>query len=117
MLRHIDYLSTRTSKPFTSSSAVLTVRPSHGLVNKLNSLDIDDYIYIQLRYQHRYEVVKYIHSTPVVVNAGSLSLPVTRGEHGTTVTSWPSGTCVGSNLTYALLLEVLKARDCGCTED
>lgn len=104
---HIDFIDSRLSASFASTSNSLAVSNEHGLSDKLNKMRDGDYAYIIISACHMIEVVKYTH-TEKLQRAGTLTLHVERGQHGTIATSFPSGSCVRSEVTASILRELVQ---------
>lgn len=114
MLNHIDFFQSRLEARLDSTMTVMRIRASHGVLDRLNKLPEGDHIYLVLRYRNRVEVVKYTHTQPLQLNAGQVVLPIERGQHDTTITSWGAGICVSSELTHYVLNEWWAQKNCGC---
>ena len=100
---HVDFIDSRLSAAFASTSNSLVVSNEHGLSDKLNKMREGDYAYIIISACHMTEVVKYTHTEKL-----QRTLHVERGQHGTTATSFPFGSCVRSEVTASILRELVK---------
>lgn len=103
-VNHIDYFDARLMVGIKPADTVLTLQPMRGLLEKLNALPIGDHIYIHLRVGATVEVVKYTHVAELPKQQ-KIVLPVERGQHGTVISSFPYGSCVGTRLTKHFLDE------------
>ena len=104
---HIDFVDSRLSAAFASTSNSLVVSNTNGLSDRLNKMREGDYAYLIISACHATEVVKYTH-TDKLQRTGTLTLHVERGQHGTTATSFPTGSCVRSEVTASILRELVK---------
>ena len=104
---HVDFIDSRLSAAFASTSNSLAVANEHGLSDKLNKMREGDYAYLIVSACHMTEVVKYTH-TEKLQRTGTLTLHVERGQHGTIATSFPSGSCVRSEVTGSILRELVQ---------
>lgn len=104
MLAYLDNFLFELKCPVQPSSDTLCV--SKEAVDRLNELNIGDYVYITLKYLHRYELVKYEH----VKKLEHAKIPVTRGINGDRVMNFPRGSCVAIEWSKRTMDEYLAQR-------
>lgn len=112
MLKHLDFFSTRLNKPLHAGVGLAKLRPLYGVLDLLNGLSDGDHIYLVLSYQGRSEVVKYTHTKSLDLIGGEIQIRIERGQHGTTVTSWPAGACIRAEMTSDIVAELAKQNCC-----
>lgn len=106
-LTHVDFIDSRLAAAFASTSSSLVLANEHGLSDKLNKMREGDYAYLIISACHMTEVVKYTHIEKLQ-RTGTLTLHVERGQHGTTITSFPASSCVRTEITGSILRELVK---------
>lgn len=104
-MNHIDFLSSKLAGKMLSTHHVMKLSNYRGALDQLNALPEGDHVYLIVSYSGRREVVKYTHSGKIVPNGDSFLIPVERGQHGTTITTWAVGCCVRTELTKHVLDE------------
>lgn len=114
MLNNIDFFRARLSARFNSTDTVMRLVAGGGVLDALNKLPIGDHVFFHITYRNRRETVRYTHHQPLVLHGSEVLLPVERGQHDTVVTSWSAGTCVGSELTKAILDDWWREKNCNC---
>ena len=101
MLKLIDNLTLVLSAGATPMDN--TIKVSSVDAAKLNALAVGSHTYLTFADGSRMETVKYTHTAPLAIVPGTMSIPVERGQLGTTAKSWPIKSCLKAVLTVAVV--------------
>lgn len=105
MLNFVDNLSLKLIKAIKASDSTLLVAAMD--LPKLNQVGIGNHIYLTLKQNNQYEVVRYDHLSTLTATAGNVPIAVTRDVNGTGAKNFGMPLCATADMNKTQMAEFI----------